>query len=136
MPSECSKPHRSTQLGAEMTGMRGWQESSAGAAVETLPLGYYAIEGHVHFFQSQLRITVERTFGLLVGRWGILWSLLRLDLCNVPRVLSALPLLHNFLQVRGAELSTPEPGSVEETQRPLTPAGRASDLFETPRAAA
>ncbi|CAM9555449.1 unnamed protein product [Phaeothamnion confervicola] len=142
-----------------------WQEPSASAAVEALLLGYYVIDGNAYpsterlmvpylalngigsdsdylakdafnFYQSQRRITVERTFGLLVGRWGILWGPLRLDLPNVPRVLSAPLRMHNFSQVRGDELLTPEPGSVEEMQRPLTPTGRVNELFETPRAAA
>ncbi|KAJ1413304.1 hypothetical protein B484DRAFT_402072 [Ochromonadaceae sp. CCMP2298] len=33
-----------------------------------------------NFFHSQLRITIERTFGIFIGRWSIFWGALRYDL--------------------------------------------------------
>jgi hypothetical protein len=54
------------------------------------PVGLCAI-------QSQLRINVECSFGMLVNRWGILWQPMRCDLRKVPRVVLACMKLHNFI---------------------------------------
>ena len=74
-----------------------YRKSGISDAQEHTPAGYYLLgdAGHVcsdklltpypgkgldseldayNFFQSQLRIRVEQSFGLLVGRWGILWD--------------------------------------------------------------
>ena len=49
-----------------------------------------------NFYQSQLRIRVEQSFGLFVGRWGILWSPLRLSLEKQTAILHTLFRLHSF----------------------------------------
>ena len=53
-------------------------------------------EDNFNFFQSQLRITVERSFGLLVCRWGILWKPLRCSLKKAPKIVEVCIRLHNF----------------------------------------
>lgn len=54
-----------------------------------------------NFWQSQLRITIERTFGIFIGRWGILWKPLRFNLKNTIKILETLCRLHNFAINRG-----------------------------------
>ena len=49
-----------------------------------------------NFYQSQLRITVEQTFGILVHRWAILRGPLNVPLVAVPSFVMALCRLHNF----------------------------------------
>ena len=49
-----------------------------------------------NFYQSQLRITVEQTFGILVHRWAILRGPLCVPLIAAPSLVMALCRLHNF----------------------------------------
>lgn len=49
-----------------------------------------------NFFHSQLRITIERTFGIFIGRWGIFWGALCYDLEMVYIIIHACVRLHNF----------------------------------------
>ena len=35
-----------------------------------------------NFWQSQVRITIERTFGIFIQRWGIFWKPLKFSLSN------------------------------------------------------
>ena len=49
-----------------------------------------------NFYQSQLRITVEQTFGILVHRWAILRGPLCVPLIAAPSFVMALCRLHNF----------------------------------------
>ncbi len=59
-----------------------------------------------NFFQSQLRIRVECTFGQLVTRWGILRSAIPLNKTIVRTValVSCLAWLHNFCIDEGEQL--------------------------------
>ncbi len=50
--------------------------------------------------------TFEQAFGILVARFGILWRPLRVDLCRVPRIISACMRLHNLCAARGDTLTT------------------------------
>lgn len=43
-----------------------------------------------------MRQCIERSFGIMVTRWGILWRTLRVDFCMIPVLLTALAKLHNF----------------------------------------
>ena len=49
-----------------------------------------------NFMLSQQRQAVERTFGLLYSRWGILWRPLRVKFDNLGLVLHTLCRLHNY----------------------------------------
>ena len=49
-----------------------------------------------NFHQSATRITIERSFGILVGRWGILHCALTCNLDNAVKVVQACMLLHNI----------------------------------------
>lgn len=49
-----------------------------------------------NFYHSQLRITIERTFGIIIRRWGIFWHGIEYDLPFVIDILHACIRLHNF----------------------------------------
>ena len=49
-----------------------------------------------NFYLSSLRIHIEQAFGRLVGRWGILWRPLKLNLDRNVRIIEAEVKLHNF----------------------------------------
>eukprot|EP01040_Poterioochromonas_malhamensis_P004410 gene4410-4727_t len=49
-----------------------------------------------NFYLSQLRITIERVFGILVQRWGILWKPLKFNLSFAVEIVHACIRLHNY----------------------------------------
>ena len=49
-----------------------------------------------NFYQSQLRITIECAFGVLVRRWGILWKAMEYGLDFQFQIVHACCRLHNF----------------------------------------
>jgi hypothetical protein len=49
-----------------------------------------------NFYLSQVRITIERTFGILVHRFGILRRPMSMSICKVPALVTCLMRLHNF----------------------------------------
>ena len=49
-----------------------------------------------NFYQSQLRINIERAFGMLVHRWGILRGPLVFPLAKVAPFVNCLCILHNY----------------------------------------
>jgi len=53
-------------------------------------------EDAYNFYLSQLRITIERAFGVLVHRWAILRAPLIIPLAKVGPLVEALIRLHNF----------------------------------------
>ena len=53
-------------------------------------------EDAYNFYLSQLRITIERAFGMLVHRWGILRRPLSMSIVKVPALVTCLMRLHNF----------------------------------------
>jgi len=53
-------------------------------------------EDGFNFYHSQLRITIERCFGVLVHRWAILRAPLNIPLQKVPPLIESLIRLHNF----------------------------------------
>ena len=55
------------------------------------------IEDAYNFYLSQLRITIERAFGLLVHRWGILRKPILFSTHKIPSLIMCLLKLHNFL---------------------------------------
>ena len=52
--------------------------------------------GAFNFYQSQLRITIECAFGVLVRRWGILWKAMEYGLDFQFQIVHACCRLHNF----------------------------------------
>ena len=49
-----------------------------------------------NFWHSQVRITIERTFGIFIQRWGIFWKPLKFSLPNCIKIVHACCRLHNF----------------------------------------
>ena len=49
-----------------------------------------------NFYHSQLRITIERCFGIFVQRFGIFWRPLRYNLKVIMKIIEAACRLHNF----------------------------------------
>lgn len=49
-----------------------------------------------NFYLSQIRITIERVFGMIVKRWGILWKPLRFGLSFAVEVVHACMRLHSY----------------------------------------
>ena len=43
-----------------------------------------------------MRQNIERAFGVLVTKWGILWRALKVEFIMIPTLLIALAKLHNF----------------------------------------
>jgi DDE superfamily endonuclease len=50
-----------------------------------------------NFYLSSLRIVVEQVFGVIVSRWGILWSPLRCSLEKSTKIIVVCAKLHNFI---------------------------------------
>ena len=65
------------------------------------------VEDAYNFYLSQIRITVERAFGILVHRWGILRRPLTFSILKVPAFLTCLIRLHNFCIENGESRHTP-----------------------------
>ena len=59
-----------------------------------LPL-YYKMLAFNNVLSSQ-RITIERAFGILVRRWGILWRPISFSLCRVAKIARVCAILHNI----------------------------------------
>lgn len=78
----------------------------------------YPAKDWFNFWQSQLRITIERCFGIFVMRWGILWKSLDYDLPMVMKIIQACCRLHNFATQRNISLisqtNTPPVAEVNE----------------------
>ena len=51
---------------------------------------------HYNFYLSQLRITIEQSFGILVRRWGVLWRPMECKFNKTPHVVMCCMRLHNF----------------------------------------
>ena len=45
---------------------------------------------------SSQRITIERAFGILIRRWGILWRPITYSLEKVPKIIRVCGMLHNI----------------------------------------
>lgn len=57
-------------------------------------LGTY--EDSFNFYQSSGRIVIERAFGILTQRWGILWKPMRFALKHVGEIVETCMCLHNI----------------------------------------
>lgn len=82
-----------------------WVGDAAYICTEQMIVPYEGINLHIvyppkdwfNFWQSQVRITVERCFGIFIARWGIFWSCLRYNLHHCVGIIHACCRLHNFL---------------------------------------
>jgi hypothetical protein len=63
--------------------------------------GLSAEKAHWNFIQSSTRMVVERTFGILKGRWRILLKRIDMPLHHVGDIVSACICLHNFCIIHG-----------------------------------
>lgn len=65
-----------------------------------------------NYFWSKLRTIIEQAFGVLVARWGILWSPLRFNLSTNILIIESCIKMHNFIiahrRRRGDETVTAE----------------------------
>lgn len=59
-----------------------------------------------NFWHSQLRITIECTFGIFIQRWGIFWTELKYDLHHIVAIIHACVRLHNFCVNRTLPIMT------------------------------
>jgi hypothetical protein len=69
-----------------------------------------------NFYLSQLRITIERAFGILIHRWGILRKPLSCPVSKVGALVMCLCRLHNFCIDNGSAFSA---GSTDEDERSI-----------------
>jgi hypothetical protein len=60
-----------------------------------------------NYFHSSLRMHVEKSFGMLVARFGVLWKPLKFSLIRVAQIISACMRMHNCFIDNGA----PAPGT-------------------------
>ena len=63
-------------------------------------------EDAYNFYLSQLRITIERAFGVFVHRWAILRAPLLFPIAKVPPLVESLIRLHNFCIDQGEKKSS------------------------------
>ena len=66
-------------------------------------------EDHYNYYQSLTRNPVERAFGMIERRWGILWRRLEVRLKHVPLILLTCVLLHNICMDYAVPLDDIEP---------------------------
>ena len=53
-----------------------------------------------NLWHSQVRITVEKTCGIFIQRWGIFWQQLKFSLPHCVKIVHACCRLHNFCTSR------------------------------------
>lgn len=56
-----------------------------------------------NFYHSSCRIVVEQTFGILVNRWGILWSPIKFSVQTATEIIMVCCKLHNYIAEKGPE---------------------------------
>ena len=72
-----------------------------------------ATDDAYNFYHSQLRITIERCFGIFVHRWGVLRRPLSVSILKVPALIMCLMKLHNFC-INNKSYCTPATLEVDE----------------------
>jgi DDE superfamily endonuclease len=60
-----------------------------------------------NYWKSSARIHIEQAFGILVGRWGILWRPLRTSVAKSTLIILTLAKLYNFIIDSGSMLTVP-----------------------------
>jgi DDE superfamily endonuclease len=68
-----------------------------------------------NYWQSSARIMIEQAFGILVGRWGILWRPLRTPISKTTLIILALTKLHNFIIDSGGMPTVPRPSGADSS---------------------
>jgi hypothetical protein len=56
-------------------------------------------KAHWNFIQFNTRMSIERTFGMLKGRFKILPKIVNIPLCHMPNLVMACICLHNMCMV-------------------------------------
>lgn len=79
-----------------------------------------------NYWLSSARIHIEQAFGVLVGRWGILWKTLRVSLGKASQVCLVCCKLHNFIieETNCAAVPNNEPSDVGGAQMEVNLTGR------------
>eukprot|EP00978_Attheya_sp_CCMP212_P007198 scaffold16721_cov36-Attheya_sp.AAC.1 len=72
------------------------------------------VEDAYNFFHLQLCITVERAFGILAHRWGILCKALSCSVSRVGPLVMCLCRLHNFCVNENSIKTSPKPSHRDE----------------------
>jgi hypothetical protein len=93
------------------------------------------VEDSYNFYQSQLRITIERAFGVLVHRWSILRGPMNVPLFKVVPIVHCLCKLHNYCideRLRKKENSTLVGITVDDAKH-LQRLVKASDKVRLPK---
>jgi DDE superfamily endonuclease len=67
-----------------------------------------------NFWLSSARIHIEQSFGMLVGRWGIFWRLIRCSVVRASQIILVRMKLHNFIVDRES-IAVPEPSNIDLT---------------------
>jgi hypothetical protein len=92
-------------------------------------------EDHFNYYQSLTRQPIERAFGMIERRWGILWRRLEIKLAHVPLVLLTLVLLHNICMDRAVPIDDLEEITptrrLQRTSDAQSLRGRRFDLEQT-----
>lgn len=89
-----------------------WNSDNAYTLTETNMVPFPGVNLHVthpeqeafNFWHSQLRITIERTFGIFIRRWGIFWHALDFDVEFCIQIIHACVRLHNFCMNAGLDI--------------------------------
>jgi hypothetical protein len=68
------------------------------------------------FFQSSNRVVIERAFGILIRRWGILWRPLEVQFRRRAPLIKCCMLLHNYCITKRVELNLREQNGLTEIQ--------------------
>jgi hypothetical protein len=85
-----------------------WNGDNAYGDSQYLMTPYKGINLHIthpsrdwfNFWHSQIRITIERCFGIFIQRWGIFWSALKYSVLHNIAIVHACVRLHNFIMKR------------------------------------
>lgn len=77
-------------------------------------------EDSFNYHQSQVRMAIERSFGILVARWGILWRPLRTSLQQSVQIIRACMLLHTYCVDELADADATVPAGVFDSQGKLS----------------
>ena len=67
-----------------------WSAAALSVSSESIPRDAF------NFFHSSIRLHVEQAFGILVSRWGVLWTTIRFALRSASKLLSCCMPLHNY----------------------------------------
>lgn len=87
--------------------------------------GLATYDDSYNYHQSQVRMSIERAFGICVARWGVLWRPLRTSLTHSVQIIRACMLLHTYCVDELSEVDAAIPRGLLDAQ------GRLSDDYRT-----